>query len=131
MTSGGPIPVSISDAVGALRFLADRSPTTTAEDSEGAFSLLSAYRDGGVFVGHWAGASEWERHSVGDELVLVLDGETTIVFLADGHDRAAPLRAGELVLVPQGTWHRFETPEGVKLLSVTPQPTDHTPELPG
>jgi hypothetical protein len=26
--------------------------------------------------------------------------------------------------------YRFETPEGVKLLSVTPQPTDHSPGRP-
>jgi hypothetical protein len=27
--------------------------------------------------------------------------------------------------VPQGTWHRFTTPEAVKVLTVSPQPTDH------
>jgi len=32
---------------------------------------------------------------------------------------------GELIVVPQGVWHRFETPEGVKVVAVTPKPTDH------
>lgn len=93
--------------------------------------MLSPYREGGVFVGHWAGTSEWERHAAGDEIVMVLEGETTIFFLGDGRDRAAGLGPGDLVIVPEGTWHRFETPVGVKLLSVTPQPTDHSAEHPG
>ena len=130
MASGRPSPISINDVLPTLGFLAERTPTTTASESEGAFRRLSAYREGGVFVGHWAGASEWERHPAGDEIVMVLEGETTIFFLSDGDEAAAPLHSGELVVVPQGTWHRFETPTGVKLLSVTPQPTEHRPDRP-
>jgi mannose-6-phosphate isomerase-like protein (cupin superfamily) len=130
MTSDGPLPISIDKAIGGLTFLPNRTPTTTDEESRDAFTLLSTYRDGGVVVGHWAGNSEWERHTVGDEIVMVIDGETTIYFLIDDDERAAALRAGEFVVVPQGTWHRFETPEGVKLLTVTPQPSDHTPNWP-
>ena len=33
--------------------------------------------------------------------------------------------AGELIVVPQGTWHRFESPEPVEVVTFTPQPTDH------
>jgi len=61
---------------------------------------------------------------------MVIDGGTTIFFLTDDGEQAAPLVAGELVIVPQGTWHRFETPAGVALLSVTPQPTDHSTRRP-
>jgi mannose-6-phosphate isomerase-like protein (cupin superfamily) len=61
---------------------------------------------------------------------MVLEGDTTIFFLTDEGEQSADLGAGELVVVPQGTWHRFETSEGVKLLSVTPQPTDHSPGRP-
>lgn len=129
-TSDGPIAISIDDALAALTFLPDRTPTTTPEESKDTFALLSEYRDGGIFVGHWAGTSEWERHTVGDEIVMVLDGETTIYFLTDDGESGATLRTGELVMVPRGTWHRFETPEAVKILSVTPQPTDHSPDLP-
>lgn len=131
MAPGGPSPISIDDVLPTLKFLAERAPTTTADEAEGAFRLLATYREGGIFVGHWAGTSEWERHAAGDEIVMVLDGETTITFLTDEGDAPAPLRRGEFVIVPQGTWHRFETPEGVKVLSVTPQPTDHSPGRPG
>ena len=131
MTEARPHPISIENAIAALTFLSDRTPTTTADESADAFARLSDYRDGGVFVGHWAGSSEWERHSVGDEIVMVLDGETTLTFLADDNEQFNRLRAGDLVVVPQGTWHRFETPDGVKVLSVTPQPTDHRTDRPG
>jgi uncharacterized cupin superfamily protein len=131
MTEAHPDPISIDRAIAALTFLSDRTPTTTAEESADAFTLLSDYRDGGVFVGHWAGSSEWERHSVGDEIVMVFDGETTLTFLAEDGEQSSRLCAGDLVVVPQGTWHRFETPDGVKVLSVTPQPTDHRTDRPG
>ncbi len=36
------------------------------------------------------------------------------------------LKAGMLTVVPQGCWHRFHAPHGVTLLTVTPQPTDHS-----
>ena len=130
MAPNGPNPVSLTDALAQLTFLADRRPTTTDEESEDAFRRLADYRDGGVFVGHWAGSSEWERHRAGDELVMVLDGSTTIFFLTDEGERSARLRTGELVVVPEGTWHRFETPDQVKIVSVTPQPTDHAPDRP-
>ena len=27
--------------------------------------------------------------------------------------------------MPQGIWHRFEAPDGVSLMTATPQPTEH------
>jgi mannose-6-phosphate isomerase-like protein (cupin superfamily) len=46
--------------------------------------------------------------------------------MMDEGPRAFELRAGMLIVVPQGHWHRFEAPGGVTVLSATPQPTDHT-----
>jgi mannose-6-phosphate isomerase-like protein (cupin superfamily) len=131
MTRSGPNPVSIESALKSLTFLADRTPSISATRASGAFRQLSAYRDGAIFVGHWAGRSEWERHTAGDEIVMVVDGRTTIFFLLGDEERAASLGPGELVVVPEGTWHRFETPDFVKVLSVTPQPTDHSSDRPG
>ena len=124
-----PRPISIEEALATLTFLPDRTPRTGSEGAD-AFVLLSAYRDGGIFLGHWAGTTEWERHTAGDEIVMVLDGQATIFFLLGDRERSADLAPGELVVVPRGTWHRFETPDGVKILSVTPQPTDHAAQRP-
>ena len=61
---------------------------------------------------------------------MVIDGTTTIYFLDGETEHLATLAPGQLVVVPRSTWHRFETPEAVKVLSVTPQPTDDTAERP-
>jgi mannose-6-phosphate isomerase-like protein (cupin superfamily) len=119
-----PQPQSIDATIDGLTFLPDRTPTSGAEAAT-AFARLADYRDGAVFVGHWAGTSEWERHPVGDEVVMVVDGETTLVLVVDGVERPQTMSRGDLIVVPRGTWHRFETPEAVKVLTVSPQPTDH------
>jgi mannose-6-phosphate isomerase-like protein (cupin superfamily) len=130
VTAEPPGPRSIAEAIDRLTFYGEREPTTADEDMAEAFARLAPYRDGAVFVAHWAGTSEWERHPAGDEIVMVVGGETTLFLLRDGVEQANPLRAGELLVVPEGTWHRFETPVGVRVLSVTPQPTEHRSERP-
>jgi len=57
--------------------------------------------------------------------VMVVEGSTTMSLWIDGAEVSHTMGAGELIVVPQGTWHRFSTPEGVRVMTVTPQPTDH------
>jgi len=123
-------PISIADSLARLTFLADRTPDTSDAESQDAFAMLCPYRDGGIFVGHYAGYSNWERHGVGDEMVYVVEGRTTLICLVQGREVANALGPGDLMVVPMGTWHRFETPDGVKIMTVTPQPTDHSKALP-
>ncbi|MET0880213.1 MAG: cupin domain-containing protein [Acidimicrobiales bacterium] len=123
-----PIPKSIDEAFAGVNFLAERTPESQDEEFS---ARVAPYRDGGVFVSHYAGSSEWERHPVGDEIVVVVEGATTMFLLIDGEEVAQAMGPGELVVVPQDTWHRFETPDGVKVVSVTPQPTDHQVDRPG
>jgi len=118
--------ISLIEEFSKLTFIGDRTPASTDEQLAGAFAQLAPYRDGAVFIGHYAGNSEWERHTQGDEIVYVLEGQTTLTFLSDNAEIPHLLQAGELIVVPQSVWHRFETPEGVKILSVTPAPTDHS-----
>ncbi len=125
-----PHPISIERSFEELTFLADRTPATTDDESAGAFARLAEYRDGAVFAAHWAGHSGWERHPVGDEIVIIIAGETTITFLGGDGERSSRMNAGELVVVPQGIWHRFDTPHEVQVLAVTPQPTEHRFERP-
>ncbi len=121
--------LSLENAFETLTFLGTRTPEST--DIQDAFCTLSEYRDGGIFLAHYAGCSEWEKHSNGDELVMVIEGETTLVLLEEGNETPNILGQGELLVVPQNTWHRFESPKGVKVMTVTPQPTDHSVEFPG
>ena len=123
-------PISITAAFSRLGFLANRTPETSDEAAEGAFAMLSKYRDGAVFIGHYAGNSKWERHVNGDEIVFVIEGETTLILLVKDKEVTNALGQGELLVVPENTWHRFETSKAVKIMSVTPQPTDHSIERP-
>lgn len=124
-----PQPIDIADMVSRLGFLPDRTPATSESDADWVAGL-GAYRDGGIFAVHYAGESEWERHAAGDEIVMVIDGETTMTLLVDGQEHQHTLGSMQLIVVPQGTWHRFDTPRGVKVLTVTPQPTDHSIQHP-
>jgi mannose-6-phosphate isomerase-like protein (cupin superfamily) len=125
--ANAPSLVSIDAGFERTVFLAERTPATVTEDH---IAELAAYRDGTIAVAHFAGRSEWERHGAGDEIVLVLDGETTLVLLVDGEEVAHTVRRNEFVVVPKGTWHRFEAPDEVKLLGVTPKPTEHRTDRP-
>ncbi|MDJ0947614.1 MAG: cupin domain-containing protein [Alphaproteobacteria bacterium] len=105
--------------------LKGRSEATEA-DAEAAFATLAPFREGGVFAGSFAGESPWERHPNGDELVQVLAGFTTLTIMTDEGPKTLEMSAGMLTVVPQGLWHRFHAPEGVTVLTATPQPTDHS-----
>jgi mannose-6-phosphate isomerase-like protein (cupin superfamily) len=114
-----------------VKYLPNRTPQSgfTGEASE-AFAVVSPYRDGAIYAGHYSGSSEWERHECGDEIVLVLEGTTTVVLLSSGSEEHVPLGAGEVVVVPKGMWHRFEGSKSLKVMSVTPAPTSHVLERP-
>ena len=72
------------------------------------------------------GNSEWERHISGDEIVMIMEGETRLILLQNGEEVVSFMPQGTLLVVPQNRWHRFESPEGVKLMAITPQPTDYS-----
>ena len=124
------IPISIQNAFKQITHLEGRTPQTTDEEYEGAFAKLSDYGNGGIFITDYTGNSEWERHPNGDELVQVIEGETTLVLSMNGGQTSHLLKANDLLVVPSNIWHRFESPKGVKVMTITPQPTEHSIERP-
>ncbi len=100
------------------------SDTTAAEQSD-AFITLAPYRDGGIFSGSFWGESQWERHQKGDEIVHILDGATTLTIMTDDVPQSFEMTAGMMIVIPQGHWHLFRAPDGVTLMTITPQPTEH------
>jgi mannose-6-phosphate isomerase-like protein (cupin superfamily) len=109
-----------------LPLLKNRSGHPTDAESRKSFATLAAYRDGGIYATHFRGSSGWERHPHGDEVVQILEGATRFDILVDEVLQSLELSAGMLVVVPQGCWHRFASATGVKVLTVTPTPTQHT-----
>src|SRR6202795_279817 len=108
-----------------LRMLRGRTPETQPAEREGAFARLAPYRDGAIFTGKFAGNSAWERHPNGDEIVQIVDGATVLHLMAEDGPQSFALGAGMVAIVPQGMWHRLEAPDGVSLMTATPQPTEH------
>jgi mannose-6-phosphate isomerase-like protein (cupin superfamily) len=110
-----------------LPMLRGRRPQTTEAErkASGAFVTLAPFRDGNIFSAKFSGNGAWERHPNGDELVHIVEGSTVLHLMTEDGPRAYPLEAGRMVVVPQGTWHRFEAPDGVCVTTVTPKPTEH------
>lgn len=110
------IPINLLDSFEQLAL-------KTEEGSPYAYENLSEFRDGAAFITIFEGTSPWERHANGDELVYISEGQTKMVLSINGEQQTKTLSSGDLIVVPENTWHRFET-RGVKLLSLTPLPTD-------
>jgi len=119
--------VDLKGETAKLSMLKGRRPDMLEEErrQSGAFKTLTPFRDGNIFSAKFSGNGAWERHPNGDELVQVLDGETKFHIITEDGKHTHTLKAGMLVVVPQGAWHRFEAPDGVCLMTATPQPTEH------
>lgn len=120
--------VNIQSNLASLTPLRNRLKDTPEEEVGPAFARLAAYDQGAVFTGSFDGESAWERHTKGDELVHVLAGSTRLTILTGEAEEILELSSGMLAVVPQSCWHRFHSQDGVTLLTVTPQPTDHSLE---
>ena len=118
--------VDIKAELAGRPVLHGRSTATTEAEAKAAFAVLAPFRDGSIFAGSFSGDSSWERHRNGDELVQILNGAATLTIMTEGGPQIFALRAGMLIVVPQGHWHRFHVPDEVTVLTATPQPTDHT-----
>jgi quercetin dioxygenase-like cupin family protein len=108
-----------------LTMLKGRTPTSSEDERKGAFARLAPYRDGAIFTAKFSGTSAWERHPQGDEIVQIVDGTTTLHLMTAEGRQSLALSAGMMAIVPQNTWHQFEAPNGVCVMTATPQPTEH------
>jgi mannose-6-phosphate isomerase-like protein (cupin superfamily) len=119
--------IDVKTELAKLPILRGRRPDMLEEErkASGAFATLAPYRDGNIFSARFSGAGAWERHPNGDELVQIVDGATTFHFVTEDGPQSRELKAGMMVVVPQGMWHRFESAEGVTVMTATPKPTEH------
>jgi mannose-6-phosphate isomerase-like protein (cupin superfamily) len=62
----------------------------------------------------------WEMHPNGDEIVMLLEGSTTLVLEIDGREKVVKLNeACAYVVVPRGTWHTSRTRAACRMLFIT------------
>lgn len=113
--------------LGKLPMLRGRRPETTEAErkASGAFVTLAPFRDGNIYSAKFSGDAAWERHPNGDEIVQIIDGATTLHLMTADGPQSFALSAGMVAIVPQNTWHRFEAPDGVSIVTATPRPTEH------
>ena len=112
------------DLAGLVK-LEGRGAHTTEDEAQASFMSLGEFRDGGLFAASFSGSSGWERHLKGDEIVQVVEGATRLEVIVGDEIESHELSAGMLLVVPQGCWHRFTSEHGVKVMTATPQPTEH------
>ena len=119
--------IDVKAELAKLTMLRGRTPQMieTERKETGAFATLAPFRDGNIFSAKFAGEGAWERHPNGDELVQIVDGATTLHFMTEDGLQSFALGAGMMVIVPQGMWHRFVSPDGVTVMTATPKPTEH------
>jgi quercetin dioxygenase-like cupin family protein len=120
--------IDVTSELAKLTMLHGRTPTTPPAARANSAARLADYRDGGIFVSKSAGRGDWERHPEGEEIVQILDGSAILHLVTEEGPQSVTLAAGMLAIVPQGAWHRFESPEGLTLMTVTPQPSEHVRE---
>ena len=71
-----------------------------------------------TFTSNW---STWEVHPAGEEVVLCVDGEITVMQeLPEGRFHSETLSAGEYLVNPAGVWHTADVPERATVLFITP-----------
>ena len=122
--SGSPLLVDLDAEVAKLTMFRDRTPRSTMADRAGSAVRLASYRDGVLSATKFAGKGHWEKH-IADELIYILDGTATLDIVCDnGPPKSFALRAGMVVVNPQGAWHRFRSADGVTLMTATPLPSE-------
>ena len=72
-------------------------------------------------VASFTGRPPWELHTAGEEMLHILDGESELTIRHVSGDETRTLRAGEVVIVPQGCWHNNNARDGVTMFFMTPK----------
>lgn len=62
----------------------------------------------------------WERHTKGDEIVYILEGEGTFIQEIDGVERCIEVSAGNAIINPAGIWHTADISVPLRALYITP-----------
>ena len=119
--------LDLKGTLATMPMMKGRRPESTEAERQasGAFKTLAPYRDGNIYSAKFAGEAAWERHPNGDEIVQIVDGSCTVHLMTENGLESHKVSAGTTIVVPQNTWHRFQAPDGVSLVTATPRPTEH------
>jgi mannose-6-phosphate isomerase-like protein (cupin superfamily) len=102
--------------------------------AERANESLGTYDSSMLGIGRYVpGKSPWEKHTNGDELLFVTDGQVSIEVLEDdGSSKSFQVGDGQLFVVPTGKWHQLTTTDNVNIMFASPseEGAERTREFP-
>lgn len=115
----------VRDLPAALRDLPTVAITraTTEAEANDAVRAIGRLEDRLLGVMRFSGATPWERHPDGDELLHVLDGEVDVTVLTDDGPVDVVVPAGSLFVCPRGLWHRQTPKAAATVFFATPTAT--------
>jgi mannose-6-phosphate isomerase-like protein (cupin superfamily) len=77
------------------------------------------------FAADW---QSWERHPIGDEVLVALSGAMTILIETPNTVERHEMKAGNALVIPAGCWHTAEVQSPCRMLFLTyGDGTDHRP----
>src|SRR5262249_20351740 len=82
-----------------------------------------------VMMFHMAGrGSSWERHPLGDEVVIACTRTHRVVQELEGGEWVGGIGPGEALVNPGGVWHTADSGDGGWVVTITPGlDTEHRP----
>jgi mannose-6-phosphate isomerase-like protein (cupin superfamily) len=102
-----------------MEWYAAYAERNAADGPEGR--LVSLYS----FSENW---TSWENHPMGDEVVICVTGEITLIQEVAGGTASVTLRAGDYAINPRGVWHTADTADHATALFITAgMGTEHRP----
>lgn len=78
--------------------------------------VLSTLVTGYVSQTDWR---RWEMHPGGDEVMVLVDGNMTMVLDEPAGERRVEMAPGATCVVPKGVWHRAIVAEPSRFISIT------------
>ncbi len=76
-----------------------------------------------VSPGDW---KHWERHTLSDEIVIVLEGRADFIQEVSGENVVLSAQAGSTIINPKGVWHTADVSEPMRAIYITPcKGTEH------
>ena len=126
-TKRPPSIIDLNAELAKLTMFRGRTPQTTFADRKGSAAQPGALprRDAPSSASGPAGKTHWETPSGGDELVCVLDGTVILDIVEEDRLQSYALGPGMIVIIPQGTWHRFHSADGADGAERDAGPGDH------
>jgi len=106
----GSVVVRQEEFTGAMDWYERYGARHAADGVEGRLVSLHS------FASPW---DSWEMHPSGDELVICVAGEITLIRELDGVARSVTLTPGEAVVNPPGVWHTADVATSATALFIT------------